>query len=109
MIAAHDLRDILAEPPPKKFSKDERDDWATKVIRWLEQRSGLLQSQGNHPFSIAFKLQEFMAAAHLVAPGALRFTHGNEATFEKPPRNSSPPTPGIGRRSSGSPPASARM
>lgn len=83
-IAEQELKDALAElPSAAKFPKHWREDWATKVIRLIEQRSGLLKGEGKHLFSIAFKLQEFMAASHFLMPTELRLTHGRDATFEQ--------------------------
>jgi energy-coupling factor transporter ATP-binding protein EcfA2 len=65
-IPEQQLADALAELPPKaKWSTKKREDWAKDVIHLIEHRAGLLVGEGGHQFSMAFKLQEFMAAVHV--------------------------------------------
>jgi formylglycine-generating enzyme required for sulfatase activity len=65
-ISEQQLADALAElPPMTRWSAKKREEWAMDVIHLIEHRAGLIVSQGGHQFSMAFKLQEFMAAVHV--------------------------------------------
>jgi formylglycine-generating enzyme required for sulfatase activity len=66
------LRDEIAKlPDAETHSLATRKRWAQDVVDAIDQRTGLLVSEGGGSFSMAYKFQEFLAGEHLTSRYAL--------------------------------------